>query len=72
MTGGPRPPRCALGRLQRTPMDVEGRKRDGWCRHGILVVTEEDARLTWPERELVKQLGAKLYGVRKPREARHG
>ena len=32
--------------------------------HGILVIAEQDPRLTWPERELVRQLGAKLYGGR--------
>ena len=39
-------------------------KRTGWRKHGILVVAEQDPRLTWPERELVRQLGAKLYGRR--------
>ena len=28
-------------------------------------------RMTWPERELVRQLGERLYGKRE-REARHG
>ena len=37
-------------------------KRDGWNQQGILVVAAGDSRLTWPERELVKQLGEKLYG----------
>ena len=37
-------------------------KREGWRAHGILVVTAEDGRLTWPERELVHQLGERLYG----------
>ena len=41
-----------------------GEKRAGWRRHGILVVAEQDPRLTWPERELVRQLGVKLYGER--------
>ena len=27
---------------------------------------------TWPERELVKQLGARLYGPRPAKEACHG
>ena len=31
---------------------------------GLLAVNVEDHRLTWPERELVKQLGEKLYGKR--------
>lgn len=40
-------------------------KRDGWREQGLLVVSPADPRLTWPERELVRQLGEKLYGVRK-------
>ncbi|MFH1157620.1 MAG: hypothetical protein V1721_01855 [Pseudomonadota bacterium] len=39
-------------------------KRDGWQEQGILVISPSDRRLTWPERELVKQLGEKLYGKR--------
>lgn len=68
----PRPPRSLLGRFQRHRIDVEAEKRDGWRKHGILVVAADDRRLTWPECELVRQLGAKLYGVRKLREGRHG
>jgi len=49
---------------------VDAEKREGWRHHGILVVAESDGRLTWPERELVRQLGGKLYGKR--REASHG
>ena len=37
-------------------------KREGWHEQGVLVVSAEDPRLTWPERELVRQLGRKLYG----------
>ena len=37
-------------------------KRAGWQDMGTLVVDVADPRLTWPERELVKQLGQKLYG----------
>jgi len=45
-------------------------KREGWREQGLLVV---DPRLTWPERELVRQLGEKLYGGRRqPTEHRHG
>jgi hypothetical protein len=33
----------------------------------------DDDRLTWPERELVRQLGEKLYGkLPAPKEVRHG
>ena len=54
--------RSHLGRHQPTPSDAEAYKRAGWRRHGILMIAEQDPRLTWPERELVRQLGAKLYG----------
>ncbi len=54
------------GGNRRTPEEV---KRDGWKEQGMLAVAIDDDRLTWPERELVRQLGEKLYGKRK--EARH-
>jgi len=47
------------GGERRTPEQV---KRDGWREQGVLAVSVEDERLTWPERELVRQLGEKLYG----------
>jgi len=28
----------------------------------VLAVAVDDERLTWPERELIRQLGEKLYG----------
>lgn len=55
--------------LARVGIDVsaEGmaRRRDaalgrGW-ENGILVVRLDDPRLTWPEKELLKQIGGKLY-----------
>jgi hypothetical protein len=55
------------GGERRSPDQV---KRDGWHDHNILVVSPEDQRLTWPERELVRQLGAKLYGRREEND--HG
>jgi hypothetical protein len=30
----------------------------------VLAVSIDDERLSWPERELVRQLGEKLYGPR--------
>ena len=42
-------------------------KRNGWRDQGILVVAEDNDRLTWPERELIRRLGEKLYGKREPR-----
>jgi hypothetical protein len=59
--------RSQLGRLQRKPIDPEAEKRLGWREHGILVVAEQDPRLSWPERELIRQLGVKLYGERPER-----
>jgi hypothetical protein len=57
--------RSHLGRHQPKRIDAEADKRAGWREHGILVVAAQDSRLSWPERELVQQLGAKLYGRRK-------
>jgi hypothetical protein len=61
--------RSHLGRHQPERIDPEAEKRTGRRRHGSLAVAEQDPRLSWPERELVRQLGAKLYG-RRPGEAR--
>ena len=37
-------------------------KRDGWRDQNILVVSVDDDRLSWPERESIQQIGDKLYG----------
>ena len=59
-----------FGGTRRSPDDV---KRDGWREQGLLAVAVDDPRLTWPERELVRQLGQKLYGdCSQTKEARHG
>ncbi|MEI4196532.1 hypothetical protein [Roseovarius sp. E0-M6] len=51
--------------------DPEQVKREGWKEQGVLAVSLDDQRLTWPERELVRQLGERLYGARPvDREAR--
>ncbi len=63
-----------------TPKGYGGRRRDpervrreGWHEQGVLAVSADDDRLTWPERELVRQLGEKLYGPRPSDEGgRHG
>ena len=53
--------------------DPEKVKREGWQEQGVLAVCLDDHRLTWPERELVRQLGEKLYGPRaNDREAANG
>jgi len=62
------PPGC--GGHRRDPEQV---KREGWREQGLLAVALDDQRLTWPERELIRQLGEKLYGPRpETEEARHG
>jgi hypothetical protein len=48
-----------FGGHRRDPDQV---KRDGWRDQGLLAVAVDDDRLTWPERELIRQLGEKLYG----------
>jgi hypothetical protein len=53
--------------------DPDQVKRDGWHEQHMLAVSLEDHRLTWPERELVRQLGEKLYGkLPAVKEVRHG
>lgn len=55
--------------LSRNPDEV---KRDGWHEQKMLAVSLDDQRLTWPERELVRLLGEKLYGkLPAVREVRH-
>jgi hypothetical protein len=66
MTGMRFTPKGYGGR-RRDPQQV---KRDGWQEQGVLAVSVDDDRLTWPQRELVRQLGERLYGQR-DREVRH-
>lgn len=58
----PANPRCPLGDAQPRAMDIEARKRKAWHEQRILIVSLDDCRLTWPETEIVKQLGEKLHG----------
>ena len=44
--------------------DPDQVKADGWIEQGMLAVSLDDPRLSWPERELVRQLGTRLYGDR--------
>jgi hypothetical protein len=61
--------RCPLGRLQPRQTDAEAIKCNGWRDEGILVITPEDERLDWAERELVKRIGERLYGRRAGRSS---
>ncbi len=61
--------RCPLGRLQPQVTDLEAIKKSGWRDQHILVVSADDDRLDWMERELLKRIGERLYGEK---GARHG
>lgn len=61
--------RCPLGRLQPQATDLELIKQSGWRDQHILVVSPEDDRLDWMERELLRRIGDRLYGEK---GARHG
>ena len=62
--------RSPLGRLVPEPRrDPEEIKRDGWLDQHILVISHEDARLDWSERDLLRRIGNRLYGNK---ERRHG
>ena len=58
----PKQPKCPLGRLIANQMDTDEVKRRGWLDNSILVVSIHDDSLTWADREMVKQIGEKLYG----------
>jgi len=51
-----------LVRMQATPMDAEATKRQGWREQHILVITPEDKRLSFLERQLIHSIGERLYG----------
>lgn len=59
--------RCPLASLQPSRPDTEQIKREGWQEQGILVVSVDDHRLDFFQREFVKQIGEKLYGSKRDR-----
>ena len=62
--------RCALAQLQPDPRpDPEQIKREGWRDQQILVISPDDTRLDWVERELLRRIGDRLYGAK---ERQHG
>lgn len=54
--------RCPLGRLQPQTTYLETVKQSGWRDQHILVVSEQDDRLDFVEREFVRRIGERLYG----------
>ena len=61
----PQTPRCTLARFIPNQMDVEEVKADGFNNHRIFVVSLDDARINWMERQVIEQLGNRLYRDRK-------
>ena len=55
--------RCPLGRLQPDTTDLDAMKRNGWRDQHILVVNASDDRLDFIEREIVRRIGERLYGL---------
>ncbi|WP_057916349.1 hypothetical protein [Lysobacter antibioticus] len=61
--------RSPLGRFVPQTLDLDRLKRQGWREQGLLVVSAEDTRLDWVERQLLSQIAERLYGKR---EQAHG
>lgn len=56
----------SLGRfLPNTRESAEEVKRRVWQQHGMLVVDVEKVPATWDVRQLLRQVGEKLYGPRR-------
>lgn len=45
--------------------DYEAVKRNGWKDHGLFVVSINDDRLSWVDREYINVLAEKMYGPRR-------
>jgi hypothetical protein len=64
--------------MQANPMDVEATKRQGWREQHILVISEQDTRLNFLERQLIRSIGERLYGQshhaspNSPKRGQHG
>ena len=56
------PYRCPLARLQAQPTNLDVIKARGWQNERILVVSAQDERLDFVEREFVRRIGERLYG----------
>jgi len=58
-------PRSSLAKTVPKPFPVRRAKAEGWRDLGILVVAVDvEDGLTWEERELLRQIGNRLYGHR--------
>ena len=59
-----------LGKMQPTKIDLEKVKKEGWNKEGILVIKIDDERLSWPEKEIIKQIGNKIYNSKNKKNDR--
>lgn len=57
------PYRCALEKVQPVVTDLDAVKRSGWREQHILVISDQDERLDFLEREFIKRIGERLYGA---------
>ncbi|HEU0069789.1 MAG TPA: hypothetical protein VFS04_00715 [Alphaproteobacteria bacterium] len=53
-----------LPRAATSAAELDALRRRAWKQDGVLSLRDGDDRLSWPERELVRQLGERLYGAR--------
>ena len=44
--------------------EMEAMRRKAWLEHGYLSLSHADDRLTWEQREYLKQIAERLYGKR--------
>ncbi|HEY4133683.1 MAG TPA: hypothetical protein VGO34_00580 [Alphaproteobacteria bacterium] len=58
-----------LPRAAASAAEMESLRRRAWRQDGVLSLRDGDDRLSWPERELVRQLGERLYGSRRDEAA---
>ena len=58
----PGAPRCPLGKLIPDTIDTESLKHDAWSLHHILVVSADDPRINWIERQILQAIGERLFG----------
>ncbi len=45
-----------------SPEELEAIKRDGWREHRILVISLDDPRFNWVQKQTILSLGREIYG----------
>ncbi|CDX26690.1 hypothetical protein MPL3356_60499 [Mesorhizobium plurifarium] len=55
-----------------TTVDYEAMKRNALHDQGLLVISVDDPRLSWPQREMLRQIGEKIYGRPRAQERSNG